>query len=565
MSIMGVGLLLCSVAVNPARADLFGAIKKAAGDVAKTVEKAAQDTGKTVEKAAQDTGKTVEKAAQDTGKTVEKAAQDTGKAIEKAGQDTGKTLEKAAHDTGHTLEKAGQDTGKTLEKAAQDTVAETGRGVKNVEEAGTAIFRFAGRQIEGWGDTLADGEKRVREGKVVDALWHLGTDPLRKTEENAAKAAQESSLVNTVGQVAATAYGGPGGAAAYAAWFTYKQTGDADMALRVGIITGATSAALGSAGKMPSNTAAELAKKTIVAGAIGGMAVAASGGSAENVRDGFIRAGGMVLVQDGYKRVTTHELDPKASRGDAYCMASVGESCSPPKEAYLRDEAGNIKYDKGGKPLVDIRKTDPARPHVGNWAAKGQANWNHETGPFMTGVSKVPGMNAMSVFHDQWAVSWDMNAIASGATIAPAVVLTYVGTGAPVYDLIQRTNVRAAPVQAQANAQTSTASSVPASTTAAGDSPDIPATQSSAENAAILSADATASFMCVAPNSPSTTRRIVVEQARRGGRPVCRVIYVSSGVVSVPWRADHQADYCVPKAAEFAAKFAASGWSCFGQ
>jgi hypothetical protein len=44
-----------------------------------------------------------------------------------------------------------------------------------------------------------------------------------------------------VGQVAATAYGGPGGAAAYAAWYAYRATGgDAETALRVALITGAT-------------------------------------------------------------------------------------------------------------------------------------------------------------------------------------------------------------------------------------------------------------------------------------------------------------------------------------
>jgi hypothetical protein len=35
---------------------------------------------------------------------------------------------------------------------------------------------------------------------------------VKHTEENAAKAAQESELVRVAGQIAASAYGGPGGA-----------------------------------------------------------------------------------------------------------------------------------------------------------------------------------------------------------------------------------------------------------------------------------------------------------------------------------------------------------------
>jgi vacuolar-type H+-ATPase subunit H len=122
------------------------------------IDKAKNDAGKTVEKAAQDTGKTVEKAGQDTGKTVEKAAQDTGKTVEKAAQDTGKTVEKAAQDTGKTVEKAAQDTGKTIEKAVQDT-----------GKAGETVYKFGVREIEDIGQMVSDADRRLKEGKIVDA------------------------------------------------------------------------------------------------------------------------------------------------------------------------------------------------------------------------------------------------------------------------------------------------------------------------------------------------------------------------------------------------------------
>jgi hypothetical protein len=406
------------------------AVEKAGRNAGKAVEKAAHDTGKTVEKAAQDTGKTVEKAAQDAGKTVEKAAQDTGKTAEKAAQDTGKTVEKAAQDTGKTLEKAAQDTGKTYEKAGQDLHA-----------AGRAIGRYAERQLRGWGDTLSDAERRVREGKIVDAIWHASIDPLKHTEENAAKAAQESSILRTVGQVAATVYGGPGGAAAFAAWYAYRQTGDVELALKIGIITGATSAGFSAVGQLPSDTAGQIAQKAIATGAIGGMAVAAAGGDEEAIREGFLRAGGMVLVQEAYASYTDHPLDPRASEGEPYCMATVGEKCSPELSAYERDANGNIRYDEHGSPRVDVTKTDVRRPHVGTWSKAGDApliGAGEQSGSMVL-ASKIPGVNAMSILHDKFAVSWDLNTFTSVATIAPAIVVTYWGTGAPYYDTLRRT------------------------------------------------------------------------------------------------------------------------------
>jgi hypothetical protein len=119
----------------------------------------------------------------------------------------------------------------------------------------------------------------------------------------------------------------------------------------------------------------------------------------------------------------------------------VNAPCSPPDIAYERDGSGKIIYDAKGDPKVDVRKTDPRRPHVGTWA---KANENPivgtgERSSTMVAASKVPVVNAMSVFHDQWAVSWDMDVFTSAATIAPAVVLTYAGTDSPYFQHLQET------------------------------------------------------------------------------------------------------------------------------
>jgi len=215
----------------------------------------------------------------------------------------------------------GGDICKTLEKAVKDTVAETNRGLKNLGDAGKAIERFVENEIHGIGNSISDAEKRVREGKVVDAFWHFATDPAKHAEKDAAEAAKKSNILGTVGVVAASAYGGPGGAAAYAAWLTYRQTGNAELALKVGLLAGVTKAGFNSVASIPSDPAGQIAKKALLTGAIGGTAVAAAGGDKQAVWEGFLRSGGMMLVQDGYRRVTDHPLDDKAmqsSKGEAY-------------------------------------------------------------------------------------------------------------------------------------------------------------------------------------------------------------------------------------------------------
>ncbi|GAA0575867.1 hypothetical protein GCM10009416_13220 [Craurococcus roseus] len=387
-------------------------------------------------------GKAVERGVRDTGKAVEKAAQDTGKAVEKGVQDTGKTLEKAAQDTGKAVEKGVQDTGKTLEKAGQDVGWNVDKGFRDTVDAGKAVGRYVERTLKGYGDTLSDAERRIREGKVVDALWHAAIDPVRRQEENLALAAKESELLRTVGSVAATAYGGPGGAAAYAAWLTYRETGDAEMALRVGIIAGATSAGMAAAGTLPADTAGQVAVKAATTGAVGGLAVAAAGGDEEAIKEGFLRSGGMVVVQAGFKGTTGHELDPKASEGEPFCMATFSAKCSPDLSVYERDASGNIVFDAEGNPKIDMSKVDPKVPHVGTWATAEDGSpliGATETSKSMVAISKVPGMNAMAVFHDQWCISWEIDGLAKQASIVPAVVLTYNGTNAPYLEHLRQT------------------------------------------------------------------------------------------------------------------------------
>jgi hypothetical protein len=200
------------------------------------------------------------------------SADDAGNTA-KTAIDTGK---KAVDDTVNTGKKAVDDIIRNAHKGVDDVVWNYVKGVNDIVDAGKAAGRFIEHQVQGTKDSLSDAERRVREGKIVDAAWHLWTDPYKTQEEGAAKAAQESQLINAAGQAAASFYGGPAGAAAYAAWYTYRTTNDLDMALRVGIITGVTNAGYANAAAMPAGTVGEVARKALVTGAMGGVAVAAA-------------------------------------------------------------------------------------------------------------------------------------------------------------------------------------------------------------------------------------------------------------------------------------------------
>lgn len=397
-------------------------------NTAKTVVKAMDDTANTVEKAVDDTVDTLDKAVDDTLNTTVKAADDIANTADKAVDDTGRTAEKALQDTGTALEKAAQDTGKTIEEAVHD-----------VGDAGVAVYNFGVNQVKSIGENVRSAEERLKEGKFVDAVWHFSTDQLISGQENAAKAAQESELVRVAGQIAASAYGGPGGAAAYAAWLTYNSTGgDISMALKVGAITGAAAWATAGVADMPSGTIAEISQKTIMAGAIGGIAVAAAGGDEQAIQEGFLKAGGAVMIQAVYERETYHELDGRISRGDAYCMASIDVSapCAPPLKAYKLDSDGNpVVVD--GKPLVDVTLTDARRPHVGQWVKPGENSFAGESSTFMVTISKYPGMNAMALLHDHVSYAYNFDPVTNVWTIIPATVVTYYGTNVETEDAIR--------------------------------------------------------------------------------------------------------------------------------
>lgn len=442
---------------------------------------------------------------------------------------------------------------RNLEKAGKDTQAELGRAGRNIEDLGQASGNYMETIYKGKISNIQTSLNRIADGKAVDALWHLATDDLRLESDASAAAATKSSIINTAGTLAASIYGGPGGAAAYAAWLTYYQSGgNVELALKVGALAGATSWALQSTGKLPVTdasgniVASDLAKKTALTGAIGGLSVAAAGGDEKAVKDGFIRGGGMVLIQAGYQHVTRHSLDDesfKASKGKPYCWSTNYECQQPPKEA--------VRLDSQGKPVgLNQAMLDKTAPHVGTMAPSdpnASLSLGSEASNFMKGVSKIPGTNAFAVFHDQWAEDWrpamDNKAILVG-TIAPAAVLTYNGSVAPLLEQVRATS------QEEWIAAKNDEKNVASKPLVYLDQTNIiPIDKLKVERA----------FLC-AKNDDSKSFLLELDANRR--HFACRVIYRSNGKRLVAWQAMNDPNYCKPQIKKFVAQHLDWGYEC---
>lgn len=457
-----------------------------------------------------------------------------------------KEVGNAGENVASEVSSAGKSTSKVVEKAAADIYAEAGRGVKNLEELGVAVAKYVERVGTDHVHLISEAEQRIREGKFADALWHASIDPLKDQEGRAAKLAQESSLANTIGATAASAYGGPSGAAAYSAWYAYRATNDIDIALRAGLISGATSAGLGAVGDMPVEQASlvpDMTKKAIMGGAIGGLAVAAAGGDKDAVLEGFIRSGGMILIQDGYKEFTGGQdlaENTKAPTYEAFCSLSVAPIAStagcqaPPEDWFLKNEDGSFKIIDGKKAL-DMSKVDNHYSYLGKAVAEGEpAQWytGAETGGLMNGIAKVPGLNAMAIFHDQWVIQAPLTGLNNQATIIPAIVFTYLGTEAGIQNEIQKAAIN---------------SKEPESSPAE-------------------------SYLCMkgkgvteGSTEQPVSRIIAVGKGKTPEELACIVVYQREGDAlanNAPWYALNDKNYCDSKAGQLASDHIAEGWKC---
>lgn len=320
---------------------------------------------------------------------------------QQASDDANQGLTEAANNVGDLIKRSPEETRKSVDQAfdtGNQTVSDTARNIlqaaNDIVDAVKAIERFGEREINGQRDALSSAQRRERQGKVVDAIWYIGVDDAKNTNKDAAQATQESKLVDEVAEAAAAYYGGPAGAAAYAAWKTYNEKKDVGLAIKAGVYAYVVQQ-YGSSGAIANGSVGDLAKQAATTGAIAGLAVAARGGSTKESLDAFVQAGGQVVVQSGEAYVGEKYIDPAMEEADAYCTSLVNTGCADASQWI-----------------------DSAKEYA-------QAS---RSGTASTVVVTADG---------QWAISWNDSAVQAPQTNVPGVALTYIGQGSPFYDRIK--------------------------------------------------------------------------------------------------------------------------------
>lgn len=212
--------------------------------------------------------------------------------FESAKKNLDRELTKAKASLDRELTKAKEDIDREATKFREDFERELNVAGQEVGAAVEAAKTFVEKELASMNETLSEAAQLASEGKLIDAVWLTATDPLDSTSENFAATAASSKWLNQVAAIAATAYGGPAGAAAYAAWLTYETTGDLEAALRAGVVTAI--AAYGSQISTTSTPAGlpttftEQVKRTVTKASINAAAVAAGGGSARDIEEAFM-------------------------------------------------------------------------------------------------------------------------------------------------------------------------------------------------------------------------------------------------------------------------------------
>lgn len=366
------------------------------------------------------------------GEAVETVKNTAGDVTRTATTAVGATVEatvKAGGDTVIAVVKAGDNASATYVKAWKDSSAQTQRSFNDLVDAGTAVKNFGLNQLRAQLDVAERNAQRLRDGKVLDAMWGNSVEQLQASEANFAKATQESSLIAAAASSAATTYGGPGGAAAYAAWSTYRATGNAEQAFRAGLMAAAVSQAGGGVAEMPDGTMGEVLRKSAMAGAAGGIAMAAAGGDEEAIVNAFLKSSGAVIVQASNDEATAFSPNMNDAWKSAQCISARDVECLS-QTTWVKDAKGRILADAKGEPLIDPKLIDPEE-YIGKWSRIDPNSPAGKANAFVTSVSKLPKSGAIPLLKNRWVLTWTAGSCTGFGLGQPTVVLTYMGPKPP--------------------------------------------------------------------------------------------------------------------------------------
>ena len=327
---------------------------------------------------------------------------------------------------GTVLTDATESTVKEVGRGVNTVGVETERGVKNVGE-GLEVAAKASIELTETGiDATVSSVQALAKGDLETATRSVTVDRWETVEDIAADAAMESSAIRLVGQVAATAYGGPAGGAAFSGWYGYHASGgDWNAAAKGAAVTLAAAGVTQGVQLIPgeSGLTASTAARVAASGA-GSVGVATlAGGDADARRNAFWMGAATVAAAETYRSVADIDMSGK--------VASEGPIAKDPNASMktYSPDASHVGFEVPELVGPDDGFLNHARYLV-----------VQENGPVMQGIAKVPGMNRMAYFHDQWMRETSVTTTGwIPATIPPAMVVSYMATGAPLAQNLQDT------------------------------------------------------------------------------------------------------------------------------
>lgn len=469
-------------------------------------------------------------------------------------------LRKAQGNVEREVRRSAEDIERESRKGAGNIGREAKKVQRGVEEAAVAVYRHSLRELENAKDVATDAERRVREGKVVDALWHLALDPARKSSDSAGQAAMESEVLRVVGNVAASVYGGPAGQAAYAAWLAYYQSGgNLEAAIRVGLIAAVTSSVSQSVGQQLRATPdvpgiSDNIKRAAMNGALSGVSVAANGGSPADIQKAFMSTAFSALVQDGYRELEATPAGAKLVQASAAinCMRAVqqsGPGGCPQVNAYVKDAQGKLLMvaKDGVKQWVDLDKEIPgadwvfvSKEEVLDAAGKALIAEGKERGldldklpvkeasqamkdAVKNAKGKIPDLQGVALFEDRWTLAQQKAQTLAEGVVPPLMVLTYAAATQTITPMVKD----AKKVWDEAI-------------------PDVPQDM----------------LKCTKGAEALDFWNI---PGKKGDTLQCAIGVKKNGEIGADWYAENDPKFCAMKLPELATKYLSEGWSCIGR
>lgn len=298
---------------------------------------------------------------------------------------------------------------------------DTKEQVDDATDAAKAATNYAKHQVgDTWHDVGAEAEE-ARRGHIVKAMVDAALNPARNEDRNAFNAAHDSKLIREAMEYAASTYGGPAGAAAYAAWYTYHETGDANKAWRAGLITGVVAQYGGQIAKMPDDTTGRLVSKALAAGAAGGLAVAAQGGSKQDIKDAMMRSAGNVLVQGVSDRAAKLSPGAKDAVVTTQCISARDTACLSHTRLGMAVKNGAQKYVYEATGVTQKNIDD----YTGKWTGVDPNSPEGKKLAVIRSLSKLPHSNAIPIDDNRYLLTTTYGTAAPSGKAIP-VVLTAV-------------------------------------------------------------------------------------------------------------------------------------------